>query len=332
MPDWFTKLMGFAEGSPEEVRRQIELQGNTITSKANGETYRCGRLEIVALKELRERVHKLESNAGRLQVSEVVDNVQNLHIDPTNAGATFQVASQFNLLEMVAPSVTPEHGITGYEHDLTQGPACAIACGAGTIYRNYFVPLDGQIGQSADKQVDCIRSLADALDVPGQPWEMRNGYAIPSKHSLNVIAEKLASLSDSELDHLRGKVEIGIQWDTQVTIGQSQHDVTQVYCSAMPVAYTRLASKLWEPLARLILDAAYEATLSAAELNRENTGNRRLFLTLLGGGAFGNDTVWICDAIQRACRLFQDSDLDVRIVSFGRSKSEVVRLIRDLEL
>jgi hypothetical protein len=66
-----------------------------------------------------------------------------MHQSPKNAGALFQVASQFNLLEMVLPRVTPEHGVTRYAHDHTQGPACAIAAGAATIYRNYFVPVDG---------------------------------------------------------------------------------------------------------------------------------------------------------------------------------------------
>ena len=41
---------------------------------------------------------------------------------PEFAGALFQVASQFNLLEMVSPDVTPEHGVSGYAHDLTLGP------------------------------------------------------------------------------------------------------------------------------------------------------------------------------------------------------------------
>ena len=40
-------------------------------------------------------------------------------------------------MEIISPSVTPEAGIDGYETDRPQGPACAIACGAGTIYRNY---------------------------------------------------------------------------------------------------------------------------------------------------------------------------------------------------
>ena len=49
---------------------------------------------------------------------------------PENAGALFQVASQLNLLEMTGPEVTPEDGVTIYQDDRTQGPACAIAAGA----------------------------------------------------------------------------------------------------------------------------------------------------------------------------------------------------------
>jgi hypothetical protein len=41
-----------------------------------------------------------------------------MHQSPTNAGAVFQVASQFNLLEMISPEITPEHGVT-YQHDRT---------------------------------------------------------------------------------------------------------------------------------------------------------------------------------------------------------------------
>ena len=54
-----------------------------------------------------------------------------MHGLPENRGALFQVASQFNMLEMVGPRVTPEEGVTRYEHDRTQGPACAMAAGRG---------------------------------------------------------------------------------------------------------------------------------------------------------------------------------------------------------
>jgi hypothetical protein len=36
----------------------------------------------------------------------------------------------------------PEHGVTVYAGDPTQGPACALACAAGSVYRNYFCPRE----------------------------------------------------------------------------------------------------------------------------------------------------------------------------------------------
>jgi hypothetical protein len=57
----------------------------------------------------------------------VTGDVWRMHLLPENAGALFQLASQFNLLEMTGPEVTPENGVvTIYQHDHTQGPACAI--------------------------------------------------------------------------------------------------------------------------------------------------------------------------------------------------------------
>jgi len=62
------------------------------------------------------------------------------------------------------------------------------------------------------------------------------------------------------------------------------------------------------------------------ELFIEN-GNNRLFLTLLGGGAFGNDTDWIIGAIQRALNLYKQADLDVAIVSYGSSNPYIQQLV-----
>jgi hypothetical protein len=57
----------------------------------------------------------------------VTGDVWRMHLLPENAGALFQLASQFNLLEMTGPEVTPENGVvTIYQHDHTQGPACVI--------------------------------------------------------------------------------------------------------------------------------------------------------------------------------------------------------------
>jgi hypothetical protein len=103
-----------------------------------------------------------------------------------------------------------------------------------------------------------------------------------------------------------------------------------VYCSALPVAYSNLPSSSWEPFARLVLEAAYEAALAAGVLNATKTGNKTVYLTMLGGGAFGNDQDWILDAIRRACLSFQHKDLEVKIVSFRRSNPDVKKLALDI--
>jgi glyoxylase-like metal-dependent hydrolase (beta-lactamase superfamily II) len=81
-----------------------------------------------------------------------------MHGHADHAGALFQVASPFNLLEKVSPAVTPEDGVTRYQNDRTQGPACGMAAGAGTLYRNHFAPVsDGSqeaFGQTRELQLD----------------------------------------------------------------------------------------------------------------------------------------------------------------------------------
>jgi len=325
---WFETLTGFPEESPQQVRENISVAGHTLTSHANGKVLVYGQLETPTLAELRERVRASGPQSGKISVREVVANVQHLHTNESNAGSLFQVASQFNLLEMVSPRVTPEEGVGIYENDRTQGPACAIAAGAGTIYRNYFASVNGQTGQSANNQFDCLADIGAALgNTDSRLWEMRNGYALASHSGLVEIAQRLQASSESELDRLRQLLRIGIQWSTQVTLNGSSHTVSQAYCSALPVAYSQHPSHLWAAFARLILEAAYEATICTAMLNAMGHGSNRLFLTLLGGGAFGNETAWIIGAIERALALYKDVELDVAIVSYGSSNPHIQQLV-----
>ena len=129
--DWFVRLTGFREGTYEDNRCRLEIDGHELRSKINGSSYKTGVLELASLQSLRERVVAGDGLSGRLKLRNISGDVRQMHQVPEFAGALFQVASQFNLLEMVSPSVTPEHGVTRYEFDRTQGPACAIAAGAG---------------------------------------------------------------------------------------------------------------------------------------------------------------------------------------------------------
>ncbi|WP_446011658.1 hypothetical protein [Candidatus Electrothrix sp.] len=327
---WFQDLTGFPEKAPDQVRSNLSLKGSTLTSKANGRELICGCLETPTLAELRKRLSSVKRGTRKITIRELVADTQVLHVDPANAGALFQVASQFNLLEMVSPKVTPEQGVGIYERDFTQGPACAIAAGAGTIYRNYFAPVNGRIGQTAENQIDCLEDIGKALgNTDGRLWQMRNGYALPSRDGLVEIFNRLQLLGEDERDELRKLLRIGIQWNTQVTLNTSSYLVSQAYCSALPVAYSAFSVDLWQPFAQLVLEASYEATICAAILNRESTGNNDVYLTLIGGGAFGNETDWIIEAIQRVLTLYADYAINVIMVSYGRSKSHVRQLVSE---
>ena len=324
---WFESLTGFVERSPEQVRANLSVEGIFLKSHINGRQFICGELETPSLAELRTRVIAARAGSGRISVRQEIADVQALHLDQANAGALFQVASQFNLLEMISPHITPEQGISGYEADPTQGPACAVAAGAGTIYRNYFVNLNGRTGQTADNQIDCLADLGKTLgNGDAHLWQMKNGYVIASEDGLKEIADRIRSSNEGEVDELRKLLRIGVQWNTQVTLGGSQHTVSQAYGSALPVAYSPHPPDLWEPFARLILEASYEATICAAIANRFQKGNNKVYLTLLGGGAFGNPTAWITGAIERALLLYQEVDLDVILVSFRNSNTHLQRL------
>ncbi|MCG1036804.1 hypothetical protein [Polaribacter sargassicola] len=318
---WFKKLTGFNEISPENVRKNIIIDGKNLISKTNNKSFQFGELEIVSLEELRKKAINFQTNT-QIKVSEQVANVQELHCKTENENALFQAASQFNLLEMVEPSVTPEKGIDIYDRDYTQGPACAIACGAGTIYRNYFVPINGNIGQSSKNQVDCLYNIGKQLGNEAHDlWEMKNGYALLSKDGILRINKIISNLSQEEREVLKGKLKVGIQWNTEVTITENKQIVSQIYCSALPVAYSQLEPWYWASFARVILEATYEATLYAAMLNLQKNKSNKVFLTLVGGGVFGNDINWILESLFKAIEKFKNVPLDVKIVSYGKSNA-----------
>ena len=331
--DWFERLTGFAEMSYAETQSRLGAADGRLHSRVNGRSYGVGALSMPSLAELR-AASATGRRKGRLKLSTCPGDVRQMHADPKNEGALFQVASQFNLLEMTGPEITPENGVTRYQWDRTQGPACAMAAGAATIYRNYFVPIGERTGQTSDCQLTALdlfeRSLAERIDAPdGKLWSMKNGYALPSSSGLQRISDWLTSAGSDDLDALRACLRIGLHQDVEVTDIEPGPSVSQAFCSAMPVSYSGLQPASWRPLACLVLEAAYEATLHAAALSAAGGRSNRVLLTRLGGGAFGNAATWIDAAIGRAIRLFGDDELDVVLVSFSGSDEFELRLVED---
>lgn len=322
--DWFQRITGFKEEGYERTRERLIVDGEYLVSRADGSRHRVGHFELVTLSELRARFAGATTSGPRNTVRCQSGDSRAMHADPALRDATFQVASQFNALEMVGPDITPEHGVTRYIQDRTQGPACAIAAGAATIWRNYFVPVGNGHGQTTTRQIDALAGLGQALSQRlgcsiEELWSMRNGYALATSSGLHRIGRLLHRMTDEERDALRGELAVAVQRGAEVTdlLPGSRHSVTQVFCSALPVAYSSVPTSLWEPFARLVLQAAYETTLLAALQTRLTGGTATVLLTRLGGGAFGNDAAWIDDAIEQALLRTEGAGLDVRLVSYG---------------
>lgn len=347
--NWFRMLFGVDENTNYQAcKNDFEIDGTKLTSKGNQKSYIIGNFDTPSLNQLRQQggpaLDYFKSQGQKLKFQIEKGDVATFHGDTSNRYSLFQAASQFNCLEFPTSEVKPEAGVTDYANDKTQGPACAIACGPGTVYRNYFVPVkdtNGEViqkGQTSDCQINNLRDVNEAIhNTDGSIFRVTGGYTMASDEGLKRLNQQLGSLDANELDELRGKLMIGVHKDVQVTstqwgksLVQGEHIVTQVYGSACSVSYSQNSLELWEPFASLVLDASYEATLWAALMNayehKEESSSKKVFLTCLGGGVFGNEMKWIINAMKKAFAIFNDTGLEIKIVVFGYIEPE----IRDL--
>ena len=162
-------------------------------------------------------------------------------------------------------------------------------------------------------------------------WRMQNGYALCSREGLDAIEKHLGALQPEQLAMLRGKLSIGIHRDVEVTDAEGEHRplVSQAFCSALPVSYTSVLAAHWRPFASLVLEAAYEATMWAAVLNAQLGASNVVLLTSLGGGAFGNDDSWIHAAMRGALEKMSETDLNVKLVSYGEPSKALRQMAKE---
>lgn len=367
---WFRVVNNNINSEAGETR-----PSQVLVSLANGRRFNVGLFYTPRLDALRREVKRVpnrrELQQGRLKLQNVFGDVSAFMNHPDNRHATFQVASQFNCLEFTSPLHSPEMGVYRYVGDKTQGPACSIAAGPATVFRNYFVrmskDLDGpqrgdlnntttnsqiweeQSGQTHDHMINNLKDVSYALSseisekkntTSSEYFDVQGGYSKSDDDRLAKLDAKLKAMDKKgEIDRVRKALRVGVHEDVEVTaenwgreinpgiLSSSQsytpHTVTQVFGSAIALgSYARgTETEAWTRFAKLVLQGSYEATLAAAVLtaNRHrnsDAGARKVFLTLLGGGAFGNRAHWIYDAIRKACFKYRHWDLDVRVVSF----------------
>lgn len=163
-------------------------------------------------------------------------------------------------------------------------------------------------------------------------FEMKGGYTLASDAQLQMLDASLKQLeAEGRLDEARAAICVGVVSDAQVTsakwgttqLRDPELTVSQVFAAACAVQYNSKISKRssWSRFAQLVLEASYEATLWVTLLSACRHGgagaSKRVYLTSLGGGVFGNSAEWIAHAMGRTFHIFQDYDLDVRIVRFN---------------
>jgi len=338
---WFERTFGFQEEKHdyEGVRSKFKIEKNDdgevtlVAKQRGGKKFFVGKFDLPSVSELRKntRALKVPEKVKGLTFENIGACARSLHLDPRNKNSVFQVASQFNMLEMVGPRITPDQGVTRYENDHTQGPACALAAPAGTVFRNYFVNKVGQGGEPR-KQLNGCADIAKLVDNEGNKfWKMSNGYLLPLRdHSIAEVGKMLvddARFRDAVVQSLR----VGVHWSTEVERQQrgharrkrskKPHRVTQVFCSAVPISYCPFDITCppddWREFAQAILDGTYEATLAvAATISQQKKRRVTVFLTQVGGGVFGNQMDWIEKAIARAMKLHAHFPLDVKLVHY----------------
>merc|ERR1719296_90951 len=136
---------------------------------------------------------------------------------------------------MNEPGARPEDGVTRYYNDATQGPACALACQAATVFRNYFV---NDVGQAKPHQIDGLADVGELVENSKHGyWRMANGYSLPDKQGGIAKLSDLLRKDPALREQVCARLRIGIHWDTEVT--NKEHRVCQVFSSAVPVSYAK---------------------------------------------------------------------------------------------
>lgn len=302
--EWFKALTGFDELPYDRTRRRLRASRDRRTL-----TTLVGKLPlgVFSTPNLSTLIEAMPTPKGSTvpQVTPIREDVFKLHHYPDSNGATFQVASQFNCLEGLGPNASELHGVSRYVYDRTQGPACALACPADLIYRNYFKP-----------DIDLTDGLSSKLASYGliTPWNMKNGYLLPLGNYTLQTSKWIAALPGDQRESLLTSMRVGLLTNAHVSVGPNT--VNQVYCSTLPLNYYRVIGEPgdYQGLAALFLEAAYLGTLAAAAVNMGAGGSGQVFLTYIGGGAFANPPDWIGEALSRALLRMRGQDLSVYLV------------------
>lgn len=316
--EWFEKLFGFKE-IPETVQSKFTISTDEngdsfLISQVNNKKYSIGTFKCRDLKSFDSTPMR---DGGKFNII-VGDGSENVDADiimcetnPENDGSTFQMASNFNCLDHLPGKKPPNGYISEYITHHEQGGPGTVVCGPAVLYRQYFVD-----------EVHLLERTPIIVD---------DGYAID-------IPENDFDYSNSNL------YQVGVHQNIDVTLGRAgrcnryyriidNQRIHQVFCSTIPFGDLP-ESEFNLKVASYILTAEYRMTILAAIENSlkypGRKGSNKLFLCLLGTGAFGNPIELVTKCIADCSDLIQKSGLEVNLTCFNQSiADEVLPFLKD---
>lgn len=229
-------------------------------------------------------------------------------VDPENPKkpkSMFQVASNFNGIETIDEEATPETEdfTTNYIYDHTQGPGASVSAGPAAIARVFAAYYDDRnpaqewAQRGLKHQVNMLAGVRDH-------YRVVNGYVVNFDGQKDVT-QPLPDTSERGLDSIAGKVQLCVHENADVTFGaryydnddndymavlKDPHRINQVFTAAMNLRQgANGKANQMLPDSPIKSKALLRASYMGSYLAAINTGCESLYLTLIGGGAFGND-------------------------------------------
>ena len=333
--DFFKDVIGMTEtefkakyeANDPAVKNMLQKKDGVNILVCGENTFNCGTLDQLSIQYLRQqyeekdkpgggKLNVIEGQSPRGESTKFVD-VGALQSNPEYKDAVFQVASNFNALEQVNAEEDIEAKLVEtYITDWTQGPFASISAAPGLIYRRYFMFNDpnkdvSEWGQTKDGNRQ-VNFLEDICNNQTNVTMSQGGYV---------------RLTDADLkaptDDLYQNIKIGFHSDTDVTHGKinlsnnthikngSINKINQVFTAAPNLGQfigdgPNPTQQEW---ANKIIDAAYEGTIRSAFVNNK----KKVVLTLIGGGVFGNKFEHIGASIAKMQPIIEESGLDVTL-------------------
>jgi len=349
--DWFEDYFGFNELEKiieylpkieKSLRYDTKKPGDyskNISFIIDNTKFEVGDFGILSFSELKklQTIEEPKPDSKGLKYDFIKGDISELiNIVSDSENAVFQAASQFNLLEMSDPSITPKHGISIYKTDNTQGPRVALSSPTGTFFRNYLLSKITNIDQI--DQINTLNGVLESLNfkeiddsshVLNTQYVYKNGYVYINTTDVDFKDTILEEIFNDNL-------KVGIHLNTPL-LSDYNKKVCQVYCSALPISYWMGYSdenlKKIKLFAIKLLKYAYKCTMQVA-VNKITIEKPRstVYLTAVGGGAFGNDITWIQQALIEALYDFEEYPLDVKMIWFTDHDGNLNKALNTTEI